>query len=116
MNAARKAALLAGIAGVAAGGLLAASAPASATATLDCWTGALNHLNYVCCDLTGAASPPHTKWTFNRTYYSTDDNLTSVKFPCGAAGTTYIVNVTFTAVGGSQASATRTGICGAPPP
>lgn len=112
MNAVRKAALLAVVTGFAAGGLLAASAPASAAASLDCWPGTLNRVNYVFCDLIGAATPSHSKWTFDHTYFSTLDNQTSVKLACGATGAQYIVNVTFTAAGGAPAAGTRTGTCG----
>jgi hypothetical protein len=114
MSLVRKSGLMLALGGVAAGGLVALSAPANAAGSLECDPSTVRGQNYAVCFLTGTANPSNAKWTYNQTYESSFDNQTSVRFPCGATGSQYRVSVTFTSTSG-PASASASGACGGKP-
>lgn len=97
--------------GLLAGGLIAASAPASA-GSLSCDPITVGHQNYIDCDLIGAASPPQSKWTVNGTYLSGLDNQTTIKVGC-LAGQSYTVRVSYRSSTGVASSGVSTVRCGA---
>jgi type II secretory pathway pseudopilin PulG len=113
MKLAQRAAVLGAGAAMLVGATLAVSTPASASGGMSCNPVTSGGTNYAVCTLFGAATPSNSKWTFNGSYASYDDNATYVRFACGGTGGTWTVSATWTDSTGVTLSGSARGTCGA---